>query len=79
MRAIIDTEYKDIRGRFCDAKMAPLCGWPWLGQNQCKKHPEQTMTILYDDKPIFTLTSKDKKKSVRAVMKAANRHSFENE
>ena len=78
MRAIIDTEYKDIRGRFCDANMAPLCGWPWLEQNRRKKHPEQTMTILYDDKPIFTLTSKDKRKSVKAVMEVANRHSSEN-
>jgi len=73
MRAVIDTEYQDIRERFRDANMEPLSGWPWLEKNSSKKHPEQTMTILYDGKPVFTLTSKDKKKSVKDVMDIAGK------
>jgi len=76
MRAIIDTEYRDIRERFLDANMVPLCGWPWLEKNRSRKHPEQIMTISYDGKDIFTLTSKDKK-SVTAVMEIA-RYSSQN-
>lgn len=78
MRAIIDTDYIDISDRFHDAKVEPLCGWPWLAQNRRKRYPEQTITILYDGKAIFTLTSKDKKKSVKAVMQVASSHSNEN-
>jgi hypothetical protein len=73
MRAIIDTDYQDIRERFRNAKIEPLSGWPWLEENRSKKHPEQIMTILYDGKPLFTLTSKDKKKSVKAVMDIAGK------
>lgn len=58
----------DIERTFTDRNMEPLCGWPWLAKNSRKKHPEQKMTILYDGKPLSTITSKEKKRSVKAIM-----------
>lgn len=70
MRAIIDTDYSDVALRFIEAKVEPIGGWAWLEHNQQKSYPEQTMTIFYNDKPVFTFTNNDKptKKVVKAIM-----------
>lgn len=70
MRAIIDTEYRDITVRFKEAGLTPLCGLLWLQQNRVRKYPEPIMTIYYDGEPVFTLSNNDKptKKAVKAVM-----------
>ena len=70
MKAIIDSEYLDIRERFVQAKLTPLCGFLWLEQNRVKEHPEQKITIFYNGQPIFTTTNDDKptKKAVKAIM-----------
>jgi len=71
MRAIIDSDYSDVRVRFIEAKMIPLCGWLWLESNMRKQQPEQKMTIFYDDKCVATLTIEDRptKKAVKAIMR----------
>ena len=70
MRAIIDTDYCDLRVRFIEAKIEPLCGWLWFEQIMQSKYPEQKMTIFYGDEPIVTWTTSDKptKKTVKATM-----------
>jgi hypothetical protein len=75
MKAIIDTDYSDIRVRFIEAKMLPLCGWLWLEGNLHKEQPEQKMTIFYDGEPVLTVTGKDKptKKAVKAIMEVAQK------
>lgn len=75
MKAIIDTDYSDIRVRFIEAKMLPLGGWLWLKSNLYKEQPEQKMTIFYDGEPVFTVTSQDKptKKAVKAIMEVTQK------
>ncbi len=70
MRAIIDSDYQDIRLRFNEAKIEPIGGWLWLEEHILKTYPEQKMTIFYDGKPLRTLTNDDKptKKAVKTIM-----------
>jgi len=73
MKAIIEQDYTDIRLAFINAKMFPMCGWAWLEDNINKKHPEQTMTIFYDDKWVAELSANKKhtRKGMREIIKIA--------
>ena len=73
MRAIIDTDYYDVRTRFVEARVIPLCGWDWLEQNLRRAYPEQTLTIFYKGQWVAELSSSRKhtKKGMKEIIKIA--------
>jgi len=73
MRAIIDTDYDDVRLHFENAKIEPIGGWDWLESNRLKQYPEQTMTIFYKDKWVAELSASRKhtRKGMREIITIA--------
>jgi hypothetical protein len=65
-------EKPDVMEAFVQAQMNPLCGWLWLSKNRFRQHPEQTISISYNGKAIFDITSSKMRPGlIRAAMKMA--------